>query len=453
MAGSTERNMTIGSPWKLIIAFAVPLLLGNCFQQIYNLVDTIVVGKGIGDHALAAVGSTGSLHFFVFGFVIGLTNGASIPMAQAYGAGDERRLQKVVAMGLVTCLSIGILFSVLSVTGSGLLLKLLQTPKDIFHDAQVYMNIIFGCLFVTVSYNFCSGLLRALGDSKTPLKAIVISSMVNVGLDVIFVIWFHWGVAGAAWATVIAQICSVVFCIVRLKNIKVVRPQLIDWKPDLKLIGSLIKLGVPVGFMNSITAVGGMILQYFVNGMGSIYVASYSACSKFFAFFEQPGNAIGVAMATYVGQNYGAKKWKRIRQGVRSGCVITLIVSLALGSLEVFCSDQLAGIMLSDPQTIQLCRLMLPYGGAFLWSLGILFVFRHTSIAMGYTLMPMASGILELIMRVVLSLILVAPLGYLGVTFSEISAWVAAPILLIINYFLIMRKEEKKSAEEMQINI
>lgn len=440
--------MTVGTPWKLIVAFAVPLLLGNCFQQIYNLVDTIVVGKGIGDSALAAVGSTGSLHFFVFGFVMGLTNGASIPMAQAYGARDERRLQKVIAMGLITCLSIGILFSVLSVAGSRLLLNLLQTPEDIFHDARTYMNIIFGCLFITVCYNFCSCLLRALGDSKTPLTAIVISSMINVVLDVVFVIWFRWGVAGAAWATVIAQVFSVMFCISKLLKIKVVRPQREDWKLDIKLIGSLIKLGVPVGFMNSITAVGGMILQYFVNGMGSIYTASYSACSKFFGFFEQPGGAIGLAMATYVGQNYGAKQFDRIRKGVRSGCVITLIVSIALGSLEVFFCDQLVSIMLSDPETIKLCRLMLPYGGALLWALGMLFVFRQSSIAMGYTMMPMASGILELIMRVVLSLLLVAPLGYLGVTLSEMSAWVAAPTMLMINYFVIMKKEEKKFAAE-----
>ena len=436
--------MTVGTPWKLIIAFAVPLLLGNCFQQVYNLVDTIVVGKGISDSALAAVGSTGSLHFFVFGFVTGLTNGASIPMAQAYGAKDERRLQKVIAMGLVTCLSIGILFSVLSVAGSTLLLNLLQTPEDIFTDARTYMNIIFGCLFVTVCYNFSSCLLRALGDSKTPLTAIVISSMINVVLDIVFVIWFHWGVAGAAWATVIAQVCSVIFCIWKLVKIPIIRPKQEDWKLDFKLIGSLIKLGVPVGFMNSITAVGGMILQYFVNGMGSIYTASYSACSKMFMFFEQPGSAIGLAMATYVGQNYGAKQFARIRQGVRSGCVIALIVSVALGSLEIFFCDQLVGIMLSDTETIKLCRLMLPYGGAFLWSLGLLFVFRQTSIAMGHTMIPMTSGILELAMRAILSLLLVNPLGYIGVTFSEISAWVAAAALLFVNYVLIMRNIEKQ---------
>ena len=442
-AKSREMDMTVGTPWKLLLSFAIPLLLGNLFQQVYNLVDTIIVGKGISDSALAAVGSTGSLHFFVFGFVTGLTSGVSIPMAQAYGAKDERRLQKVVAVGLEVCIVIGILFSILSVLGASSLLTWMQTPADIFQDSLTYMSIIFGCLFVTVLYNFFSGLLRAIGDSKTPLTSIIISSIINVILDVLFVIYFRWGVAGAAWATVIAQICSALFCFIKLLRVRIVIPQFSDWKPDFKLIGYLIRLGLPVGFMSSVTALGIMLLQYFVNGMGSLYVASYSAASKLVTFFEQPGIAIGIAISTYVGQNFGAKKYDRIRSGVRSACLLTLIISIILGGSQVLFCDQLVGIMLSDTETILLARRYLPYCGMFLWVLGVLFLHRYALLAMGHTMIPMLSGLLELATRILFSLILVAPLGYIGITISEIAAWVAAMILLVISYHVMLRRHEK----------
>ena len=225
------KDMTTGTPWKLILSFFVPLFLGNCFQQVYNLVDTIIVGKGISDSALAAVGSTGSLHFFVFGFVIGLTNGVAIPMAQAFGSGNADRLKKVIAMGFVSCMSVGILFSVLSVVGSDFLLNLLQTPADIFALARRYMVIIFGGLFITVLYNFFSCLLRAIGDSKTPLYSIVLSSLVNVGLDILLVIVFHWGVAGAARATILSQGISAVLCLIYIiKKVPILRPLRNHWK-------------------------------------------------------------------------------------------------------------------------------------------------------------------------------------------------------------------------------
>ena len=439
MAAAT-KDMTKGTPWKLILFFFIPLFLGNCFQQVYNLVDTIIVGKGISDSALAAVGSTGSLHFFVFGFVIGLTNGVAIPIAQAFGAGDEDRLKKVVAMGFMTSVSVGLLFSVLSVVGSSFLLGLLKTPSDIFQQAKAYMIIIFGGLFITVLYNFFSCLLRAIGDSRTPLLAVIVSSLTNVVLDILFVIVLPFGVQGAAWATVIAQALSVVFCLWKLRKVPVVRPRARDLKPDFKLIGELFRLGLPVGFMNSVTAIGGMILQYFVNGMGSVYTASYSACMRLFSFFEQPGMAIGIAMSTFVGQNYGARQYGRIRTGVVSACLMTLILSLALGSLEFFFPDTLVGLMLSDKNTIHLCRQLLPYGGALLWVLGFLFVYRYSCLAMGRTFMPMISGFLELALRVGFCLLLANRYGYPGITFSELSAWVGAAVLLCIYYHFSMHQ-------------
>ncbi len=429
-----EKDMTRGTPWKLILSFFFPLLLGNCFQQVYNLVDTIIVGKGISDSALAAVGSTGSLHFFIFGFLGGITNGVSIPIAQAYGAKDEPRLKRVVAQSAITCLSLGLLISVLSVIFTVPLLKLLRTPSDIFRDARIYMQIFCAGLFVSTLYNYCSFLLRAIGDSKTPLWSIVISSLVNVVLDLLFVITFHWGVAGAAIATVIAQALSALFCLIRLRTAKIVHPARSDWRPDLRKILELIRLGLPVGFMNSVTALGGMLLQYFINSLGSVYTAAYAVCQRFFAFFEQPGVAIGLSVSTYVGQNFGAKDLKRIRRGVVSACIMALIVGLALGSLELFLPDQLAGLMLSDHDTIVLCRKFLPYGGAFLWILNFLFVYRNASLAMGFTVVPMLSGILELALRVGFCLLLAPSHGFSGIVFAEMSAWVGAAVFLCVYY-------------------
>ena len=440
---AAEKDMTQGTPWKLILGFFFPLLLGNCFQQIYNLVDTIIVGKGIGDQALAAVGSTGSLHFFIFGFVIGVTNGASIPIAQAYGAKDPARLKKVVAQSALTCLSIGLLFSILSVVFTVPLLKLLKTPSDIFPEARLYMQIFCAGLFVTTMYNFASCVLRAIGDSRTPLWSIVISSLTNVVLDILFVVVWHWGVAGAAIATVLAQILSVVFCLLRLHKTESVIPGRVDWKPDFKAILGLIRLGLPVGFMNSVTACGGMLLQYFVNGMGSIYTAAYAVCQRFFAFFEQPGMAIGLAVSTYVGQNFGARNLKRIQTGIVSACVMTLIMGLALGSLEWFFPDTLAGLMLSDRATIRLCRQLLPYGGMLLWILNFLFVYRYACLAMSYTTVPMISGILELVCRVSFCLLLAKRMGFPGITIAEMSAWVGASLFLNAYYHLVMRRLAK----------
>lgn len=437
---TAEKDMTQGTPWKLILGFFFPLLLGNCFQQVYNLVDTIIVGKGISDQALAAVGSTGSLHFFIFGFVIGVTNGASIPIAQAYGAKDPTRLKKIVAQSGLTCISVGLLFSVLSVVCTVPLLKLLKTPADIFADAKLYMQIFCAGLIITTLYNYASCVLRAIGDSRTPLWSIVISSLANVVLDILFVIVWHWGVAGAAIATVLAQILSVIFCAVRLSKAEIVIPRRSDWKPDLKTMLGLIRLGLPVGFMNSVTACGGMLLQYFVNGMGSIYTAAYAVCQRFFGFFEQPGVAIGMAVSTYVGQNFGAKNLDRIRTGIRSACCMTLIIGLAIGSLEWFFPDTLAGLMLSDRATIRLCRQLLPYGGMLLWLLNFLFVYRYACLAMSYTTVPMLSGILELVLRVSFCLLLAGPLGFPGITIAEMSAWVGAALFLGCYYHFIMRR-------------
>lgn len=437
------KDMTIGKPSTLIINFFIPLFLGNCFQQVYNLADTIIVGKGISDDALAAVGSTGSLCFLIFGFIIGLTSGISILISQAFGAKDEAALRKVITMSILVCSIASLLITVISLLGAKSLLILLQTPQNIMKDALDYMQIILAGLIATVAYNYCSGLLRALGDSKTPLIAMIVSSVINVVLDIVAVVYLHWGVEGAAYATVFAQICSVIFCYLRIRKIEIVHIHKKDWNLDVKLIIRLLVIGIPVGFMNSVTAVGCMILQYFVNGMGSAYTAAYSAGIKIFSFTEQPGTTLGITMTTFVGQNYGAKKMDRLKNGIKFSLLLSLLLNISIGLVEIFFPQQLAGLMLSEPETISLVGQFLPAGGFCLWILGFLFIFRGACQGMGYTMVPMLSGFLELALRVCVILLLSATWGFFGVAVSEVSAWIGAELMLMIYFFILIRKNLK----------
>lgn len=311
------RNMTKGSPVKLLLAFALPLLVANVFQQLYSVADAMVLGRGVGVNALAAAGSTGSVHFFVLGFINGLTHGYSILISQRFGAGDESDMRRTVMnAGYLGFMSAAVI-TALSLIFSRPLMTLMGTPTDIFDDALLYIRIIFIGIFTTVFYNTLSSILRALGDSMSPLIIILISSAVNIGLDILFVMAFKWGVAGAAWATVLAQLLSGLMCLFVLRRMPVLRFKAGEKRMDKSIIFGLLKLGLPVGIMNSITAIGGMILQGIVNGLGSTIVAAYTAGSKIFGLAEQPCNIIGLSLGTYVGQNLGAGRVDRIKVGLR----------------------------------------------------------------------------------------------------------------------------------------
>lgn len=436
--------MTEGKPLQLIVSFFIPLLLGNVFQQLYNIVDTIVVGKGINDQALAAVGSTGSIHFFIFGFVIGLTNGISILMAQAFGAKEYDRLCRVITMSVVLCFTVAIIMTVISFFGARWFLIRLKTPPEILDNALIYIRIIFIGIIVTVANNMCVSLLRALGDSRTPLIAIAGASLLNLVLDLILIMGFKTGVEGAAYATVFAQFCSVLFCISRLRKIDVLRFKKDHWILDYSLIGKLFKMGIPVAIMNSITAVGGMVLQYFVNILGASYTAAYSACMKLLVFFEQPGMNMGFTISTFAGQNLGAKKVERIGIGLRKCLMISTGINIVLGAFLILIPEKLASIMLSDPEIIAHSKEFLPIGGMCLWILGFLFIFRSASQGMGHTIIPMLSGILEFALRISVVLIVRKSLGFSGIAISEVSAWTGAAIMLIIYYFYVISFHKKQ---------
>ena len=440
------KNMTAGNSLKQIVLFFLPLLFGNLFQQVYSLVDSIIVGKGIGDKALAAVGASGTLNFFILGFVVGLTRGFGITFSQTFGKGDFKALRQYILAAQFISTVISIIFSAICLILLKSMLVFLKTPSDIFMDAYDYFFVILAGILITVLNNLVITILQSLGDSKTPLTAMIISSVTNIILDILLVMVVHFGVIGAAVATVLAQAVSYIFCRIRLLKTSVLvedgsGKNKVRIKPQGAMYVDLLKIGLPVAFMNSVTAAGGMILQYFVNVMGSAYVAAYSVCMKFASLFEQFGMSVGLAMLTFVGQNKGAGKYDRIKKGVWQGLALSTLVNIPIALVQIFFPAVLSRFMISDPATIGYASDFMPMLGISFFALGWLFVFRYSVQGLGNTLVPMFSGFLEVAMRLIFGFTL-GRLSFTGIAVSEVSAWIGAFIMLAITYFVIISQQQ-----------
>ena len=438
------RDMTSGSPMKLIVGFAVPIFLGNLFQQLYSVVDAMVLGRAVGADALAAAGSTQALSFLVLGFITGLTHGYAILIAQRFGAGDYAGVRRTAAnAGYLAAVS-SLIITAASLLGARALLEVMHTPEDIFRDALLYIQVIFIGTAASVAYNMFSGILRALGDSVSPLVILVVSSIVNVGLDVLFVVVFRWGVAGAAWATVLAQALSSAMCFAVLRRLELMRFQREDWRGDRDVIRALLRLGVPVGIMNSITAMGIMILQSVVNGLGSVTVAAYTAGSKLMNLALQPGDILGIAVGTYVGQNLGAGRLDRIRAGVRQSALLSLAINIVMGLVLALFGRELTAVFVSGTEEAVI-EAAYPYfviTGAGVWIVGLLFLYRFALQSLGDTFIPMVSGGVELGMRVGAVLVLdrCFDMGFYAVCWAEVAAWLGAGVLLAAGYYARMAR-------------
>lgn len=438
------RDMTSGSPMKLIVGFAVPIFLGNLFQQLYSVVDAMVLGRAVGADALAAAGSTQALSFLVLGFITGLTHGYAILIAQRFGAGDYAGVRRTAAnAGYLAAVS-SLIITAASLLGARALLEVMHTPEDIFRDALLYIQVIFIGTAASVAYNMFSGILRALGDSVSPLVILVVSSIVNVGLDVLFVVVFRWGVAGAAWATVLAQALSSAMCFAVLRRLELMRFQREDWRGDRDVIRALLRLGVPVGIMNSITATGIMLLQSVVNGLGSVTVAAYTAGSKLMNLALQPGDILGIAVGTYVGQNLGAGRLDRIRAGVRQSALLSLAINIVMGLVLALFGRELTAVFVSGTEEAVI-EAAYPYfviTGAGVWIVGLLFLYRFALQSLGDTFIPMVSGGVELGMRVGAVLVLdrCFDMGFYAVCWAEVAAWLGAGVLLAAGYYARMAK-------------
>lgn len=438
------KNMTEGKPFPIIFAYFIPILCSSLFQQLYSIIDTIIVGKTINDMALAAVGATGAISFFIFGFIMGLGSGMSVLMAQAYGAGDYKGLRKIITMGIISCGAVAVVIMVLGLIYVRPVLVMLNTSEVLLENAVLYITIIIAGIPLTLVYNCLGGILSALGDSRTPLAAVIISSVVNVILDILFIAGFGMGVDGAAYATLIAQVCAGSFCFVKLCKIPFVHLQKEDWSMDFSLIVRQLKIGVPVAFMNSVTAIGCLLLQYFVNDLGENYTAAYSACSKVSQFLIQPSAAVGMAMSTFAGQNYGVGKISRIKEGLKSSLKISFTITVIASTLLIGAPRFLASIVLSDEINIALSIDYLQICGIMMWSLSLLFLTRSTCQGMGFTIIPMISGFLELVARVIMIFWLVKPMGYTAIAIAEVSAWFSALLLNGIYLLIILRRLGKK---------
>lgn len=438
------KDMTTGSPGKLIMLFAIPLMIGSVFQQFYTMVDTMVVGQVVGVQALAALGAVEWIVWMVLGISTGMTQGFSILVSQFYGAQKETSLKKAVARSYVLTAILAVLVLLASQAGAYPLLKFLQTPSDIIELSSVYLRIALCGVPSIAAYNCLASVLRALGNSRSPLMAMIFAAGINVGLDLLFVAGFGWGVAGAAIATVIAQTFSALYCYLVVRKIELLHLTKENYQREAGMDGRLLCLGAPTAFQNIIISVGGMVVQYVVNGYGFLFVAGFTATNKLYGVLELAAISYGYAITTYVGQNLGANQIKRIKQGVRSGAVMAVLTSLAVTLIMVFAGKGILSLFISgEPKQVALV-LDVAYQYLFLmavclWILYLLYVYRSAIQGLGNTVIPMISGVVEFIMRVGVALLLPLLIGSDGIFYAEICAWTGAAILLAVSYYKMIK--------------
>lgn len=442
-SSSPAKDLTVGSPMKLILGFAFPMFLGLLFQQFYSLVDTMIVGKYLGVDPFAGVGSTGSLNFIVIGFCMGLCSGFSVPISQSFGSKDFPLLRKMVTNSVWLCTFFSVVITTLMLLFCRPVLTWMNTPENIFEYAYIYIFIIFAGIPCTILYNMTAAILRALGDSKSPIIFLAISSAINIGLDLLLIIVFRMGVDGAALATVVSQGVSGVISIIYIKKkFDILAMEKGDWKLERHLAGKLTGVGIPMGLQYSITGIGSVILQTAVNGLGSIYVASMTAGSKINIFLACPFDALGQTMAPYAGQNIGARKLDRVGKGLRAACIIGFIVSGLMVIVVKLFGDQLTMLFLDekDPVIMQNSTQFLIIVSAFYCLLTLVNTVRFTIQGMGFSSLAIIAGVMEMIARGIAGMLLVPAFGYLGACYSSPLAWLLADAFLIPAFFLCKRK-------------
>lgn len=437
------KDMTNGSPSKHILGFAVPMLFGMLFQQFYNLVDTIIVGKTLGVEALAGVGATGSINFMIIGFCMGVCNGFVIPVAQCFGAKKPADLRKYVFNGYICSIVFAIVLTLASVIFCRRILIIMNTPADIIDHAYNYIVVIFIGIPTVFLYNMVSGVIRSLGDSKTPVVFLVLSSIINVVLDFFLILVCKMGVAGAGWATVTSQLISGLTCLIYMyKKYDILKGDKSERVLDRRFITNLCMNGVPMGLQYSITAIGSTILQAAVNTLGSTYVAAMTAGSKMFNFTCCPFDALGSTMATYAGQNVGAAKIKRLGQGVRSAMIIGSVYSVLSLIALYFTTDYVALLFVNASETtiIALTRQFILASACFYIPLTGVNVVRFCIQGMGFSVFAISAGILEMIGRAFAAIILIPSIGFMGACLASPIAWIAADAFLFPAFIHCARK-------------
>ena len=446
---SKTQDMTEGNPFKLIFFFSIPVLLGNLFQNFYSMADSIIVGRLLGTNALAAVGNTGPMNFLIIGFICGLTSGFAVITAQAFGAKNKEELKRSVAMNIMLNVFFGILFTALALLTNKPILKLINTPAEIIDDSKLYLDIIYSGLFATILYNATSCILRAVGDSKTPLYFLILSSILNIILDIILIKYTTLGVAAAALATVIAQLVSGILCVIFIIK---KYPELHVKKEHFEWCTSFasrhLKIGAPMAFQFSITAIGVIVLQGALNKFGPNVIAAYTAANKVEQLIAVAAGSFGVVMANYAGQNYGAKRIDRIRAGTTAGTILTLGFSVISMLIAFIFPEPLTSLFVEAgsaeyAEVLQYSKEYLFVTAIFYPPLFLIFIYRNVLQSIGKTFMPLMGGFFELIARSVCAFTLPLLWGYAGICLAGPVAWLSAAIPLLISYMVIIRRLQK----------
>lgn len=447
MSKELTKNMTEGKPLGLILRFALPLLIGNLLQQGYNLVDAAIVGRFLGTGALASVGASSSVQFLVLGFCIGTCCGFCVPVAQKFGARDYAAMRRYIYNSFILTAVLAVVLTVACALLCTNILEILSTPADVFQGAWDYLFIIFLGIPFTLLYNLTSGIMRAIGDSKTPFIFLAISTILNVFFDLFCIVVLQWGCAGAAIATVTAQAVSGLLCLIFiLKKYPVLKMK----KEECHLIGDFQKhlmiMGFPMGLQFSITAIGSMVMQSANNGLGSVYVSAFTAASRLKMFAMCPFDALATAVSTFCSQNYGAKRVDRIKKGLWQGTAIGVTYGIVIGLVLIFFGRELSMIFVTGgaDAVLDASGQLLHYSGYFYWALGILNVVRLCTQGLGYSGRAIFSGVVEMIARIVVSIWFVPAFGFMAICFADQTAWVTAVMYILPTCIYCVKKIEKE---------
>lgn len=441
------KDMTVGSPARLILQFALPLMLGNVFQQFYTFADTMIVGQALGVGALAALGASEWLTFLMFGLVQGVVQGFSVVISQRFGANDEEGMKRAAAGAALLSLGLAAVFTILGQLMLRPALSLLHTPKEIAGLSLAYLRILYGSLPIAFAYNLLAAILRAVGNSRTPLQAMTISSFCNIALDILFVFGFSWGIPGAAFATVISQAAAAFFCFRKLHRSGLffgkerrfsLKQEL--FRPDRGILKEQLKLGLPMGVQNMITALGGLMVQSVINGFGVIFIAGYTAANKLYGLLETAASSYGYAMSSYAGQNLGAAKLDRIGRGLRAACAIGTATALLMSAVMLLFGRPVLACFLTGEREATAAAMEIGYHflqvlALFFPLLYLLYIIRACIQGLGNSVLPMLSGIAQLVMRTGCALLLPPLIGQSGVFYGEVCAWIGADLILAASYF------------------
>lgn len=438
------KTLTEGTPWKQILLFSIPIFWGNVFQLLYSLVDTKIVGSTLGTEALAAVGSVSTLHTLMTGFLNGLTLGFSLITAMCFGAKNRKRLKKTfaaaISLGVLTTLALVLMLMIFLHP----VLNLLHVPQAQFEMAYAYISVLIVGLFATLFYNLCANTLRAIGDALTPLIFLIVATVSNIGLDYLFILGFRMGVQGAAYATVLAQLLSVVLCLIRIfRKFPILHIQKEDFRFERELMAEMYKSGLSMGLMSCLVGIGTILLQSAINTLGTTVIVAHTAARKVFELVSLPNSVLGSAMATYCGQNYGARRFDRIRQGIRASLIIAAVWAVVVFLICHTIEGKLIQFVASttNPDVIYWGSTYLKVDMSFIVICGVIVILRNSMQGFGDRVIPVFSSCIELAGKSIFAFVFAPMFAYWGIIWAEPMVWIAMVIPLIVKVVHVLKKE------------